>query len=245
MARSCYLVNVSDEGSNPASTEVRRRSDGEETHAAILDAAMRLASVEGLGSLSIGRLANETGISKSGVFAHFRSKERLQHETIAAAEAVFAREVIEPGLDAEVGLAQVEALCEAYLSYLERGVFPGGCFFAQLLAEFDAPEGSVHDAVLVGQRGWVGMLEGLIAIAQRQGEIEADVDPAQLAFELYAALELASYLSTLLRDPALVERGRIAVGHAIERCRPGRSGLAGGVDHPGDAEAVETGTEAG
>lgn len=216
MARSCYLVNVANESSDePSSDEVRRRSDGEATHAAILDEAMRLASIEGLGSLTIGRLARETGTSKSGVFAHFRSKQRLQHETIAAAEAVFTREVVEPGLDADEGLGQLEALCEAYLSYLERGVFPGGCFFAQLLAEFDAPEGSIHDALVVGQRGWIGMLEGLVATAQQRGELETGVDPGQLAFELYAALELASYLSTLYRDPALVERGRTAIGNAI------------------------------
>ncbi len=178
---------------------------------------MRLASIEGLGSLTIGRLARETGISKSGVFAHFRSKDRLQHETIAAAEAVFTREVVEPGLAAGQGLAQVEGLCEAYLSYLERGVFPGGCFFAQLLAEFDAPEGSIHDAVAVGQRGWTGMLEGAIVTAQQRGELDADVDPAQLAFELQAAIELASYLSTLHRDTALVERGRTAVRSALDR----------------------------
>jgi AcrR family transcriptional regulator len=199
------------------SDHLRRRSDGEATHATILDEAMRLASIEGLGSLTIGRLARETGISKSGVFAHFRSKERLQHETIGAAERVFTREVVEPGLAAGEGLTQLEALCEAYLSYLERGVFPGGCFFAQLLAEFDGPDGTIHDAVVVGQSGWIGMLEGLIAVAQERGELHAGVDPGQLAFELYAALELASYLSTLYRDPSLVERGRTAVCHAIAR----------------------------
>ena len=217
MARSCYLVNVSETSSD----EIRRRSDGEETHAAILGEAMRLASIEGLGSLTIGRLARETGISKSGVFAHFRSKERLQHETIAAAEAVFTREVVEPGLAAGEGVAQVEGLCEAYLSYLERGVFPGGCFFAHLLAEFDAPDGTVHDAMVVGQRGWLGMLEGSIVTAQQRGELDAGVDPGQLAFELYAVLELANYLSTLYRDLALVERGRTAVRNAIARAAAG------------------------
>ncbi|MFP4512506.1 MAG: TetR/AcrR family transcriptional regulator [Acidimicrobiales bacterium] len=206
-----------DGNSSDAATEVRRRSDGEATHAAILEEAMRLASIEGLGSLTIGRLARESGVSKSGLFAHFRSKQRLQQETIGAAEAVFAREVVEPGLDADEGLAQLEGVCEAYLSYVERGVFPGGCFFAQLLAEFDAPEGTIHEAVVVGQRGWIGMLEGLIVTAQQRGELDAEVDPGQLAFELYAALELANYLSTLYRDPTVVDQGRVAVRSAIAR----------------------------
>jgi AcrR family transcriptional regulator len=195
--------------------EPRRRSDGEQTHAVILDAAMRLASIEGLGSLTIGRLARELGVSKSGVFAHFRSKQRLQLETVAAAEEVFEREVLAPGLAAPAGLARLESLCEAYLSYLERGVFPGGCFFAQLLAEFDAPRGPLHDAVALGQQGWLGLLEQEIETAQEQGQVVADLDPTQLAFELYAPLELANYLATLYDDGRFIQRGRSAVRATI------------------------------
>lgn len=217
LARSCYLVNVLEAG-GPA--EPQRRSDGEQTHAAILEVAMRLASVEGLGSLTIGRLARELEVSKSGVFAHFRSKERLQLETIAAAQAVFEREVVRPGLAAPEGLAQVEGLCEAYLRYVERWVFPGGCFFAQLLAEYDAPSGAIHDELAAGQRGWLGLVEGLIATAQGQGELDASIDRTQLAFELYAALELANYLFTLYRDPAMTDRGRKAIRAALARATP-------------------------
>ena len=195
--------------------ETRRRSDGEQTHAAILEAAMRLASIEGLSSLTIGRLAREIGVSRSGVFAHFRSKQRLQQETIAAAREVFEREVVTPGLDAPEGLAQLEGFCEAYLSYVERQVFPGGCFFAQLLAEFDAPDGEIHDEVVTFQQGGAALLEGLIATAQQHGELDPNVEPGQLAFELYAALELANYFSTLHRDPGIVDRGRKAVRAAI------------------------------
>jgi len=200
-------------------TATPRRTDGERTHAAILDAAMRLASIEGLGSLSLGRLAKELEISKSGVFAHFRSKRRLQLETIEAAERVFAREVVAPGLDAPAGLAQLEGLCEAYLSYVERGVFPGGCFFAQLLAEFDAPAGALHDAVAEGQSGWLDMMTGLVRDARSQGELDPATDARQLAFELYASLELANYLSTLYRDADAIERGRTAVRAAIARAK--------------------------
>lgn len=205
-----------------APEEPRRRSDGEQTHAAILDAAMRLASIEGLSSLTIGRLARELGVSKSGVFAHFRSKLRLQRETLAAAEAVFEREVLGPGLSAPEGLPRIERLCEAYLSYVQRGVFPGGCFFAQLLAEFDAPEGPIHDEVVTGQRGWTGLLEREITTARRRGQLDPDIDPGQLAFELYAPLELANYLATLYREPSMVDRGRASVGATLARATHGR-----------------------
>ena len=200
-----------------------RRSDGEQTHAAILEAAMRLASIEGLGSLTIGRLARETGISKSGVFAHFRSKQRLQQDTISAAQEVFEREVLWPGLAGPEGLAQVEGFCEAYLSYVERGVFPGGCFFAQLLAEFDAQTGPIRDEVAGIQRGALGKLGEMIETAKRQGEIVPETDAGQLTFELYAALELANYLSTLYDDPAMIERGRNAVRAAIGAVAPPRT----------------------
>lgn len=194
-----------------------RRSDGERTHAAILEEAMRVASIEGLGSLTIGRISRELGVSKSGVFAHFRSKRRLQEETVAAATVVFRREVLEPALSAEEGLPRLEALCEAYLSYLERGVFPGGCFFAHLLAEFDAQSGLVYEEVVTIQRGWLGLLEEQIAIAQRNGSLASGLAPDQLAFELYAPLELANYLATLYRDVSLVERGRCSVRNIIAR----------------------------
>ena len=197
----------------------RRRSDGDATHAAILDAAMRLASIEGLGSLTIGRLARELGISKSGVFAHFRSKERLQRETIEAARTVFEREVVNPGFAAPKGLRRVEAFCEAYLSYVEREVFPGGCFFAHLLAEFDAQSGPIHAEVAADQRGWGAAMRHEIGVAERLGEVAQGTDAAQLAFELLAALEVANYLSTLERDPSVIELGRRAVRGALARAR--------------------------
>lgn len=198
----------------------QRRSDGEETHAAILDKAMALASIEGLGSLTIGRLARELGMSKSGVFAHFRSKRRLQRETIEAARRIFAREVMRPALTAPEGLARIEAFCDAYLSYVERGVFPGGCFFAQMLAEFDAREGPLHDEVLADQRGWSAMVGRLIGVAKEQEEIDPGTDEALFAFELYAPLELANYLATLHRDPGIVDLGRRAIREAITRAKP-------------------------
>jgi AcrR family transcriptional regulator len=212
----CYVSTVS----VPETTvPPRRRSDGEQTHAAILDAAMRIASIEGLGSLTIGRLARDLGVSKSGVFAHFRSKERLQRETIAAARQVYQREVLEPAMAAPEGLLRLEALCEAYLSYVERGVFPGGCFFAHMLAELDAQDGVLHAEAVQDQHDWHTLLIETITTAQRHGDLDGAVDPQQLAFELHAPLELANYLSTLHRDPAMVARGRRAVRAALAGAR--------------------------
>jgi len=198
----------------------RRRSDGEQTHAQILDAAMRLASIEGLGSLTIGRLARELGVSKSGVFAHFRSKRRLQEETLRAAEEVFQREVLHPGLDAPEGRARLTSLCNAYLLYVERGVFPGGCFLAQVLAEFDAQTGPLHDAVASGHQTWLGLMEEQVIAAQRLNEFDPALDPRQFAFELWAPLELANYLATLYRDPTITDWGRAAVQATIARALP-------------------------
>ncbi len=196
-----------------------RRSDGEQTHAAILKKAMDLASVEGLGGLTIGRLADALGMSKSGVYAHFRSKRRLQLETIEAARQVFVREVLGPGLAAPEGIGQLEDLCEAFLSYVERSVFPGGCFFAGLLSEFDARPGEIQEQVASDHRLWLEGLARAGRAAQSRGELDASADVEQLAFELDAALELANYLYMLYRDPGMIERGRSAIRAAIEARR--------------------------
>ena len=108
----------------------RSRTDGERTRGTILRAAASLATVEGLKELSIGNLAAAIGMSKSGLYAHFGSKEELQLATVAEAERILTDEVIQPALAAEPGLAQLAAVCEAFFSYVERRVFPGGCFFA-------------------------------------------------------------------------------------------------------------------
>jgi AcrR family transcriptional regulator len=196
-----------------------RRSDGERTHAAILEAATQLASIEGLEGLTIGRLAEELGVSKSGVYAHFGSREQLQLETIEAAQAIVEREVIAPAMQAPAGVRRLEALCAAYLSYVERLVFPGGCFFASLLAEMDARSGTFHEMAQAGARQWNAMFIEMSSEAQRRGEIGADVDLEQLAFELDACLELANYYFVLLRDPAILERAHRAVAGIIDRAR--------------------------
>jgi len=192
-----------------------RRSDGAQTHATILDAAVRLASVEGLGGLSIGRLAQEIGVSKSGLYAHFGSKHQLQLDIWAAARDIFEREVIEPGLAVPDGLARLERLCESYLSYIERRVFPGGCFFAGMLAEFDARTGSAHDEIAADQREWTQLLDATAASARSQGELSRSADPRQLTFDLTAAIQLANYYFVLFEDPQAIERARTGIRATI------------------------------
>jgi AcrR family transcriptional regulator len=199
----------------PASSP--RRSDGEQTHAAILEAAVRLASVVGLSGVTIGRLAQEVGVSKSGLYAHFGSKRGLQLEIIQAARDIFQREVVDPALAAASGRARLEALCHAYLSYVERRVFPGGCFFAGMLAEFDAQSGTLHQEVAADQREWVTLVEGLAREAQELGDLAPGVDLPQLVFELTAALEHANYYSVLFADRVVTARARQAVQAALAR----------------------------
>jgi AcrR family transcriptional regulator len=175
-----------------------------------------LASIEGIRGLTLGRLAAELGVSKSGLYAHFGSKEQLQVETIDAALEIFEREVVAPAEAAPVGKRRLEALLEAYFSYLERWVFPGGCFFAALLAEIDATSGPLHEKVATLERGWQEGFAAYVEAAQQAGELRADEDAAQLAFELYACMELANYHFVLFRDPAVLQRGRRAVAKLLD-----------------------------
>src|ERR1700742_730454 len=124
--------------------ERRRRSDGERTRAAILAEAARLATVEGIGGLSIARLADAVGMSKSGLFAHFGSKEELQLAAIETAGAIFNEVVVEPGLAAPTAYERLTQLAERFLQHVEDDVFPGGCFFASVAAELDTRPGPVR-----------------------------------------------------------------------------------------------------
>lgn len=198
---------------------LKRRSDGEQTHQAILETAMDIASVEGLSALTIGRLANEVGISKSGLYAHFGSKEQLQIETVQAAGEVWQREVLLPGLEGATALDRLRGVPEAFFSYVERAVFPGGCLFAALLAEFDAQTGPIHDLLVRGMRAYLELLENLATDAQAEGDLRSDVDPAQLAFEIEGALHFANYMYVLTGEAEALDRGRAAVARLVEAAR--------------------------
>ena len=197
------------------------RADGQRSRRAILDAAARLATVEGLEGLSIGRLAEHIGMSKSGLYAHFGSKEELQLATIETAAEIFNADVVAPTETVTSPLARLASLCESFLSHLERRVFPGGCFFVSAAAEFDTHPGRVKEEVAAFLRGWLGTLEELAAAAQHEGEIDAAEDPAQLAYELDAFLLMANMAYLLHNDPHTLQQGRTAInarlGHARQR----------------------------
>ncbi|WP_068029870.1 TetR/AcrR family transcriptional regulator [Nocardia mexicana] len=181
---------------------------GEQSRRAILDRAMDIASVEGLESLSVRRLSTELGLSKSGVFAQFGSKEELQLATVRAAIEVFAAHVLKPARRAPAGMRRVRALAEAWLEYAGKPIFSGGCFFLSAVAEFDARPGRVRDALAAARQDWLRLYESTVAEAISLGEIDADIDPADLAFELDAVARQAAQDALLFDDPARCERAR-------------------------------------
>ena len=198
-----------------APAQRRQRADGRRSRDAILDNAARLATVEGLEGLSIARLAERTGMSKSGLYAHFTSKEELQLATIERAQEIFETEVLRPARMKPDGLRRLWALSDEFLSHLERNVFPGGCFFAAVGAEFDTHPGRVKERIGVFIEDWVGELVAAAAAAQRAGELPPDPDPEQLIYEVDALLLMAHAAYTMYGDPALLERARVGLARLL------------------------------
>jgi AcrR family transcriptional regulator len=198
----------------------RRRSDGERSREAILQEAARLATVEGLTGLSISRLAEAVGMSKSGLFAHFCSKEELQLATIETASEIFADEVVAPALAAPTGIERLRQLAELFLRHVEDDVFPGGCFFASAVAEMDTHPGPVRDAAVGFIGGWSEQVEAAAREARAEGAIDEAEDPGQLAFELNSYLLLANAQFVVTHDPAPMERARRALARRLEAAAP-------------------------
>ena len=196
-----------------------RRARGARTRQAILSHAARLASAEGLESVSLQRLAGDLGISKSGLFAHFGSKEELQLATVEEATRIFTREVLVPGLAAPRGVRRVQALCEAFLSYVERDVFPGGCFFQAAAAEFDSKPGAVRDAIMEGKRYWEGSIVRAIREGKEAGKIKRATDPEQLGWEIHCLLAGANDGHLDRRDRKDFARARRAIRERLEQAR--------------------------
>jgi len=200
--RGTVTATVAEDG------RVRR---GDETRRAVLGRAVDLASVEGLDGVTIGRLAQELSISKSGLFAHFGSKEELQLATIRAARAIFAQAVVVPAMSAPAGMARVRALLEAWLGYSRGRQFPGGCFFSRATHEYAARPGPVRDALVEVDREWLDLVARTVEEARDLGEVGAGVDPRQVAYELDAYLDSANLRSLLGGDQAVYERARAAI----------------------------------
>jgi AcrR family transcriptional regulator len=201
---------------NPAPAQKTRaqrrpRADGERTRSAILRAAASLATVDGLEGLSIGNLAAAIGMSKSGLYAHFGSKQELQLATVEEAGRIFADEVVQPALAAPAGLGQLVAVCEAFFDHLRRRTFPGGCFFAGAALEMGTRPGPVKEAVAAFQGGFVDLLRGFAATAIEQKELPAGEDPGQLAFELNGIILATDASFVLQDDPAVLGLARQVV----------------------------------
>src|ERR1043165_8201115 len=146
-----------------------RKAPGERTRRAILETAVHIASAEGLEGLTIGRLALELSMSKSGLFAHFGSKEDLQVATVEAARAIFIREVIKPAFESAQGLLRLWKLCDIWLAHVQSGVFRGGCFFAAAAAEFDSRPGPVRDRIAEIMKEWLPLFPHPTLQAQTHG----------------------------------------------------------------------------
>jgi AcrR family transcriptional regulator len=174
-------------------------ADGQSTRAAILRQAVDLATVSGLEGLTIGDLAGALGMSKSGLYAHFKSKEALQLAAVEEANRIFDEQVIAPARQVEPGVDALVAVCDAFFAYLEERVFPGGCFFAVTSMEMGRRSGQVKDYVAHCQGGFVSVLRENAAEAIRRGQLPATEDPEALAFELNGVI-LAAQVHFVLHD---------------------------------------------
>jgi len=193
---------------------------GQRTRNSILEVAAALATEEGLESLSIGRLAEATGMSKSGLFAHFGSKEELQLATVDHAGTLFVGEVIDPARSAPKGLARIWALCDHMIDYSERQVFPGGCFFAATSFEFNNRPGPVRDRIEAMIRSWRSYLEHAVEQAQEAGELDESVSAREISFQLDAFAQAANAQYQLFRDPQVFDDARRAIQARLESLRP-------------------------
>lgn len=194
------------------SQQARRRTvQGERTRSGILKVAVDVASEEGLEGLTIGRLAEALEMSKSGLYAHFGSKEELQLAAIETAHEIFTQTVILPALQSPEGLERVWGLCEYRLLSMQKRVFRGGCFFVATATEFDGRPGAVRARLEELWRGWMGRLQASIQVAQQQGQLVAEADPALLAFQLVALAAGANIVNELLGEPQTLEHARAAI----------------------------------
>jgi AcrR family transcriptional regulator len=188
------LSKTSSEGKKP------RKSKGQTSREIILLTATKLATIKGLSSLSLGNLAAEVGMSKSGLYAHFKDKEELELATIETAAAIFDREVLQPTMNARGGTERLRMAADSYLSHLKHKVFPGGCFFAAVAAELDTRPGLARDRVFQVIDGWLSLLRQCIIEAQEIGEIDSNADVDQAVFEIEAMLLAANFFFVMTNN---------------------------------------------
>jgi AcrR family transcriptional regulator len=192
-------------------TVLYHRADAAKTRSDILRVAVDIASAEGLEGISIGRLASEMSMSKTGIFAHFGSKEQLQLATVDTAKQIFVEQVVQSALQKPRGVPRLMTMLENWLGYVERIVFRGGCFFAAASAEFDSRPGVVRDQIAELTRSWLAALQEEIAVAVLNKELTRSIEPAQLAFELHAYVQEANWAFKLFNDESAFARARRAI----------------------------------
>ncbi|MFT7678934.1 MAG: AcrR family transcriptional regulator [Planctomycetota bacterium] len=180
------------------------------TRATILDAGLEVAATQGLEALAIGPLAETVGLSKSGLFAHFRSKEGLQLAVLEHARGDFVTHVLVPALAAPRGEPRIRAILEHWLEWSAPDERNGGCVFIQAAAEYDDRPGPVRELLVSIQRDWNDDLVLAAAKAKQEGHFRADLDPAQFAYDLYAVILSHQFHTRLMGDPGAPERTRCA-----------------------------------
>ena len=190
---------------------------GEDTKQTILECALQLASQVGLESMTIGTLAAETGMSKSGLFAHFQSKEKLQIEIIEHAGHEFASQVVVPALKMPAGIPRVSALVENWIAWGAN--IKGGCIFVSASTEFSDRPGRVREALLRQQEAWIDSLRRIAQSAIQVGHFRKDIDCDQFAFELYSLLLGFHYYHKLLQDAETKKRQEISLKQLLDKYR--------------------------
>lgn len=198
---------------------VNKPTKGEQTRAAILDHAVEVASRMGLEGLTIGTLAEATGMSKSGLFAHFGSREGLQLATLEHVKASFGEQVLTPVLGVERGLPRLRALFLAWIGW-KAAPGPGGCVLQSAAHEYDDRPGLIRDSVVDGQRRGLAMIERAVRVAIEEGHLRAETDPAQIAFETYGQILVAHNHSRLLGDREGRKRALLAFDELVARHAP-------------------------
>ncbi len=189
----------------------RPQARGLRTREAILARAVDIASVDGLDGLTVGSLATQLHMSKSGLFAHFGSKEELQLATIEVARQIFISQVTRPAISAPRGMARLWGLINQWLILVEKRVFSGGCFFSAASFEFDSKRGVVHDRIAAIMREWMDVLTLAVEQAQKAGHIHAKVNSTRLAYEIHGVAMGAHWAHQLLDDKQAYSRARSIV----------------------------------
>lgn len=184
---------------------------------------MDIASTEGLDAITLGRLAEELAMSKSGVIGHFGNKLELQLGVLNEAVRIYRREVILPAAHAPAGLPRLRSLVDAWISHLERRVFPGGCFFTQVTTDYDGRPGPVHDVARRLTDDWRTYLAEQIELAIVGGSFAADTDVDQVIFEATGLMLSLNHAMQLDLDPKAIQHARIGFDRLIEGCLPGAS----------------------